>query len=43
DHPQSEGHNCNAARPSKLCAQARSVDDMTFRTRACKEYTRWVF
>ncbi|GJW36030.1 hypothetical protein Tco_0058950 [Tanacetum coccineum] len=26
-----------------LCARARSVDDMPFRTRACMGYTRWVF
>nr|GEV39047.1 ribonuclease H-like domain-containing protein [Tanacetum cinerariifolium] len=24
NHPQSKGHNCNASRPSRLCAQARS-------------------
>ncbi|GKF60093.1 hypothetical protein Tco_0176879, partial [Tanacetum coccineum] len=29
--------------PSRLCARARSVDDMPLRTRACMEYTRWVF
>nr|GEZ15860.1 hypothetical protein [Tanacetum cinerariifolium] len=33
------GQNLHALRPSKLCARARSVDDMPFRTRACKEYT----
>ncbi|GKE45639.1 hypothetical protein Tco_1472923 [Tanacetum coccineum] len=30
-------------RPSRLCARARSVDDMPFRTRACMGCTRWVF
>nr|GEX70909.1 reverse transcriptase domain-containing protein [Tanacetum cinerariifolium] len=39
----SEGHNYNASGPSKLCAQARSVDAMPFHTRAYMEYTRWVF
>ncbi|GKA63488.1 hypothetical protein Tco_0763094 [Tanacetum coccineum] len=29
--------------PNRLCARARSVDDMPFRTRACMGYTRWVF
>nr|GEU58382.1 DNA-directed DNA polymerase [Tanacetum cinerariifolium] len=43
DHPQSKGHNCNASRPSRLCAQARSVDDMPFHTRAYTkgEYSQW--
>nr|GFB48160.1 hypothetical protein [Tanacetum cinerariifolium] len=34
DHPQSEGQNLDALKPCKLCAQARSVDDIPFRTRA---------
>nr|GEZ94674.1 hypothetical protein [Tanacetum cinerariifolium] len=34
-----EGHNCNASRLSKLYAQAQSVDDMPFRTRAYTKYT----
>ncbi|GKF99878.1 hypothetical protein Tco_0301569 [Tanacetum coccineum] len=29
--------------PSKLCARARSEDDMPSRTLAYMEYTRWVF
>nr|GEW02509.1 reverse transcriptase domain-containing protein [Tanacetum cinerariifolium] len=37
DKAKSEGHNCNASGPSRLCAQARSVDDMPFRTRACND------
>nr|GFB13396.1 reverse transcriptase domain-containing protein [Tanacetum cinerariifolium] len=43
DRQQSEGHNFNALRPNKLCAQARSVDDMPFRTQDYTEYTRWVY
>nr|GEU92566.1 hypothetical protein [Tanacetum cinerariifolium] len=43
DHPQSEGQSLHASMPSRLCAQARSVDDMPFRKQACKEYTLWVF
>nr|GEU99123.1 hypothetical protein [Tanacetum cinerariifolium] len=34
DHPRSEGQSLHASRPSKLCAQAQSVDDMPFHTRA---------
>nr|GEW43977.1 hypothetical protein [Tanacetum cinerariifolium] len=34
--PQSKGHNCNASRPSGLCAQVRSIDDMPFRIRASR-------
>ncbi|GJR64163.1 hypothetical protein Tco_0010228 [Tanacetum coccineum] len=33
----------NGEWPSRLCARAQLVDDMPFRTRACMEYTRWVF
>nr|GEY91813.1 reverse transcriptase domain-containing protein [Tanacetum cinerariifolium] len=29
-----KGHNCNASRHSRLCAEGRSVDDMPSRTRA---------
>ncbi|GJY82548.1 hypothetical protein Tco_0495924 [Tanacetum coccineum] len=43
DHPWSKGQSLHASRPSRLCARARSVDDMPFRTRACMGYTRWVF
>nr|GEU61030.1 hypothetical protein [Tanacetum cinerariifolium] len=39
----SEGQSLHASRPSKLCARARSVDDMPYRTQASKEYIRWVF
>nr|GEW35049.1 ribonuclease H-like domain-containing protein [Tanacetum cinerariifolium] len=39
----SEGQTLHASRPSRLCAQAQSVDDMPFRKQACTEYTRWVF
>nr|GEX55479.1 hypothetical protein [Tanacetum cinerariifolium] len=43
DHSQSEGQSLHALRPSRLYAQAQSVDDMPFRTQAYTEYTRWVF
>nr|GFA75783.1 hypothetical protein [Tanacetum cinerariifolium] len=33
----------HASRPSRLCAQAQSIDDMPFRKQAYTEYTRWVF
>nr|GEX70126.1 hypothetical protein [Tanacetum cinerariifolium] len=38
-----EGPSLHVSRPSRLCAQARSRDDMPFRKQACTEYTRWVF
>ncbi|GKD55882.1 hypothetical protein Tco_1289269, partial [Tanacetum coccineum] len=43
DYPRSQGQSLHASRPSRLCARARSVDDMPFRTRACMGCTRWVF
>ncbi|GKF08589.1 hypothetical protein Tco_0042813 [Tanacetum coccineum] len=43
DHSWSKGQSLHASRPNRLCARARSVDDMPFRIRACKDYTRWVF
>nr|GEX22316.1 hypothetical protein [Tanacetum cinerariifolium] len=33
----------HVSRPSKLCAQAQSGDDMPFHKQAYMEYTRWVF
>nr|GEW88151.1 reverse transcriptase domain-containing protein [Tanacetum cinerariifolium] len=36
----SEGQSLHASRPSKLCAQAQSVDDMPFRTQAYTEVIR---
>ncbi|GKD28560.1 hypothetical protein Tco_1239338, partial [Tanacetum coccineum] len=39
----SQGQSLDALRPSRLCARARSVDDMPFRTQAYMEYIRWVF
>nr|GEX58439.1 hypothetical protein [Tanacetum cinerariifolium] len=39
----SECQSLHVSRPSRLCAQAQSGDDMPFRKRACKEYTRWKY
>nr|GEZ92247.1 hypothetical protein [Tanacetum cinerariifolium] len=39
----SEGQSFHASSPSRLCAQAQSVDDMPFHKRAYTEYTRWMF
>ncbi|GKC71149.1 hypothetical protein Tco_1117032, partial [Tanacetum coccineum] len=36
DHPQ-------FSRPSRLCARVQWGDDTLYRTRAYKEYTRYVF
>nr|GEU81195.1 hypothetical protein [Tanacetum cinerariifolium]GEY60004.1 hypothetical protein [Tanacetum cinerariifolium] len=37
----SEGQSLHASRPSRLCAQAQSVDDMPSCKQAYTEYTRW--
>ncbi|GJW34982.1 hypothetical protein Tco_0057902 [Tanacetum coccineum] len=37
DCPRSQGHSCNALRPSRPYARARWVDDNPFRTPTCKE------
>ncbi|GJY66918.1 hypothetical protein Tco_0469156 [Tanacetum coccineum] len=43
DHPRSQGQSLHASRPNRLCARARSVDDMPFRIRACMGCSRWVY
>nr|GFA33599.1 reverse transcriptase domain-containing protein [Tanacetum cinerariifolium] len=38
-----EDQSLYASRPSRLCAQPQSEDDMPFHKQACMKYTQWVF